>query len=230
MALKKKKNKKVNKFIQIFDYKMFFYDIGKFFAILPTLIILRLKSYYINKKRQKGLFKGKTIIVSNHISYIDPVIISNAFWRRRVSFVATKEIFDVKIFGKVLKLFKCISIDKENVSVKTFKEVKERLDRGHLVALFPEGEVERVEELAAFKSGVAMMALMSGASIVPMYIHKRTKWYKRQVVMIGEKINIKDYITSKIPSIEEMEKFTITLHEVEEKLKQECLKKVKGDK
>lgn len=230
MALKKKKNKKVNKFIQIFDYKMFFYDIGKFFAILPTLLILRLKSYYINKKRQKGLFKGKTIIVSNHISYIDPVIISNAFWRRRVSFVATKEIFDVKIFGKVLKLFKCISIDKENVSVKTFKEVKDRLDRGHLVALFPEGEVERVEELAAFKSGVAMMALMSGASIVPMYIHKRTKWYKRQVVMIGEKINIKDYITSKIPSIEEMEKFTITLHEVEEKLKQECLKKVKGDK
>lgn len=230
MALKKKKNKKVNKFIQIFDYKMFFYDIGKFFAILPTLLILRLKSYYINKKRQKGLFKGKTIIVSNHISYIDPVIISNAFWRRRVSFVATKEIFDVKIFGKVLKLFKCISIDKENVSVKTFKEVKERLDRGHLVALFPEGEVERVEELAAFKSGVAMMALMSGASIVPMYIHKRTKWYKRQVVMIGEKINIKDYITSKIPSIEEMEKFTITLHEIEEKLKQECLKKVKGDK
>lgn len=230
MALKKKKNKKVNKFIQIFDYKMFFYDIGKFFAILPTLLILRLKSYYINKKRQKGLFKGKTIIVSNHISYIDPVIISNAFWRRRVSFVATKEIFDVKIFGKVLKLFKCISIDKENVSVKTFKEVKERLDRGHLVALFPEGEVERIEELAAFKSGVAMMALMSGASIVPMYIHKRTKWYKRQVVMIGEKINIKDYITSKIPSIEEMEKFTITLHEVEEKLKQECLKKVKGDK
>lgn len=230
MALKKKKNKKVNKFIQIFDYKMFFYDIGKFFAILPTLLILRLKSYYINKKRQKGLFKGKTIIVSNHISYIDPVIISNAFWRRRVSFVATKEIFDVKIFGKVLKLFKCISIDKENVSVKTFKEVKDRLDRGHLVALFPEGEVERVEELAAFKSGVAMMALMSGASIVPMYIHKRTKWYKRQVVMIGEKINIKDYITSKIPSIEEMEKFTITLHEIEEKLKQECLKKVKGNK
>ena len=209
---------------------MFFYDIGKFFAILPTLLILRLKSYYINKKRQKGLFKGKTIIVSNHISYIDPVIISNAFWRRRVSFVATKEIFDVKIFGKVLKLFKCISIDKENVSVKTFKEVKDRLDRGHLVALFPEGEVERVEELAAFKSGVAMMALMSGASIVPMYIHKRTKWYKRQVVMIGEKINIKDYITSKIPSIEEMEKFTITLHEIEEKLKQECLKKVKGNK
>ena len=230
MALKKKKNKKVNRFIQIFDYKMFFYDIGKFFAILPTLLILRLKSYYINKKRQKGLFKGKTIIVSNHISYIDPVIISNAFWRRRVSFVATKEIFDVKIFGKVLKLFKCISIDKENVSVKTFKEVKDRLDRGHLVALFPEGEVERVEELAAFKSGVAMMALMSGASIVPMYIHKRTKWYKRQVVMIGEKINIKDYITSKIPSIEEMEKFTITLHEIEEKLKQECLKKVKGNK
>ena len=230
MALKKKKNKKVNKFIQIFDYKMFFYDIGKFFAILPTHLILRLKSYYINKKRQKGLFKGKTIIVSNHISYIDPVIISNAFWRRRVSFVATKEIFDVKIFGKVLKLFKCISIDKENVSVKTFKEVKDRLDRGHLVALFPEGEVERVEELAAFKSGVAMMALMSGASIVPMYIHKRTKWYKRQVVMIGEKINIKDYITSKIPSIEEMEKFTITLHKIEEKLKQECLKKVKGNK
>ena len=76
MALKKKKNKKVNKFIQIFDYKMFFYDIGKFFAILPTLLILRLKSYYINKKRQKGLFKGKTIIVSNHISYIDPGIIS----------------------------------------------------------------------------------------------------------------------------------------------------------
>lgn len=224
MPLKKKK--KVSKFVQIFDYKMIMYDIGKFFAIIPTLLFLRLKIMHINKKRPKGLYRGKSIVVSNHTGYIDPAIISYAFWCRRINFVATDELFKVKGFGLALKAFKCIPINKENVSVKTFKEVKERLERGHLVGLFPEGQVETQDNLVAFKSGAAMMALMSSSSIIPMYIHKRTKWYKRQVVMLGEKINIQDYISSKIPSMEEMEKFTLMLHDIEQNLKEECIKRL----
>lgn len=227
MTLKKmKKKKKVSKFIQIFDYKMIFYDIVKFISILPTLLYFRLKTYYINNKKQKGLFRGKSIIVSNHAGYTDPVIISYAFWRRRVSFVATSELFQKKFFGKFLRLVRCISIDKNNVSVRTFKDVKERLDRGHLVSLFPEGQVEREENVQTFKSGVVMMAIMTDSPIIPMYVHKRTKWYKRQVVMIGEKIYLKDYIKSKIPTIEEMDIFAAKLRDIEEQLKKACENKL----
>ena len=224
-----KKDKKYNKLIQIFDPKMWFHDFVKYTGCLPVLIDLRLKRIYLNQK-QKGLFREKYIISSNHASFIDPIIIMNAFWTRRVCFVATQDFFEKKFWKVVFKGFGCIAINKNNPTLKTFNEVKDKLARGHTVCIFPEGEVTSDSEIHALKSGIVMMAIMSEAPILPIYIGKREKRIHRQEVVIGEKINYKDYVKGTIPTMDEINTLSKVLLEKENELKDKYLKRLKGNK
>lgn len=211
--------KKTNKFLQIFDIKMFLYDLLKLIAAPSVLIYNRLKRVYVDKSIKKDLRKKAYIVTCNHTSYMDVLVISNTFWTRRIRYVATKELFESKVRNFCFKLFKCIPIDKENVSMKTFKEIKKTIDNGHLIGVFPEGTIEREGEITQFKSGVVLMAIMAKAPIVPMYMEKRTKWYKRQRVVVGEMVNVFDYVKSPIPTIDEINSVAKMLFEKEQELK-----------
>ena len=87
------KKKKIPLICKIFDPKCFFHDFVKWTGALPVVVYLRQKRHYINGKKQKGLFRGAAIIVSNHPGFFDPLIAMNAFWMKRCGFIATKDIF-----------------------------------------------------------------------------------------------------------------------------------------
>ena len=209
------KKKKIPLICKIFDPKMFFYDFVKWTGALPVVLYLRQKRHYINGKKQKGLFRGSAIIVSNHPGFFDPLIVTNAFWTKRCGFIATTDIFKNKFQKKLFTSFGCIEVDKNNVSVSMFKKTINILNRGHSVIIFPEGHVVREENVQSFKSGAVFMAIVANVPIIPMYIIKRDKWWKRQQIIIGEKFFPKDYITSLIPSVEEIDNVTKLLQEKE---------------
>ena len=218
---KKKQTNKVSKFFQIFDYRMFGYDFVKFTGGLPIVIWYRIKKIFVNKKQKKILNNTPYLIAPNHIGFTDIMIVANTFWNRRLRFVATKDLY-INKFRRFLfnKFFACIEVDKENVSMKTFKEVKDALNRGHCVPVFPEGTIAKKEDsVIEYKSGVVLMSLVSKVPIVPVYMEKRTKWYKRQRVVIGELLDLTKYCKSPMPSMEEIKKLTLILHDEEVKLK-----------
>ncbi len=222
-----KKNKKRPLLLKIFDFKYFLMDFSKITAGIPTMIALRLKKYYIGGKKQKKLFRGPVIFVSNHSSYIDPVIISTAVWHRRISFIATKELFNTKKKNWFFNAIGCIPIDKQNVGLSTFKQAKEVINRGHTIGIFPEGYVNRENEVDQFKSGAIMFSILCKAPIVQMYILKREHWWMRQRVIFGEKIDVASIMKSPYPTMEDISKITSMLYEQELKLEQELLKRMK---
>ena len=205
-------------FTRLFDPRMWLYDLFKLTASLPILVDLRLKRIFVNPQSKRGRLRGKYLVASNHVSFIDPVILFNVFFWRRISFVAVDELLKQKGWGPLLKALGCIPINRENVSMETFKQVESRLYRGHVVGVFPEGTVSRDDSLHAFKSGIVMMAVMNGADILPTYIVKRTNRWRRQEVLIGEKIILKEHISSEFPTMDEIEKLTALLKEREEEL------------
>ena len=219
-----KKNNKRSKFQKIFDVKYFFFDFVKLTGIIPTVLFLRLKRYYISGKKPKAIFNGPFIVVSNHTTMIDPVIIMNTIWNRRVSFVATKELFDSKFGNFFFNSIRCIKIDKDNVSMQTFKSVKNVIERGHIASLFPEGHIESDDNIDNFKSGAVMFAVLCNVPIVQIYIKKREHWYNRQRVVISNKIEVKDLIKSKIPTVDEIAEITKLLENQEKELKETLIK------
>ena len=217
--MKNKKKKKISLFKKIFDLRYWAYDFIKFTGGLPTLLILRLKFHYLNGKRQKGLFKGPFILVSNHATYIDPVILMTVLWNRRISFIATQDLFSTKTKNFFFSTIRCIRINKENVAMSTFREVQEVLNYGHLVAIFPQGHVQTENSHDEFKSGAVMFATLCNVPIIQVYIHKNKHWWQRQQVVISDKIYMNELISSKIPTMEEIDQATKFLQHQEDEMK-----------
>lgn len=211
--------KKINIFNKIFDYRYFPYDFVKVTGALPAIVYLRLKKHYLNGKKQKGLFKGPAIIVSNHATYIDPIIIMVTTWNRRTSFIATEDLYGTKMRSFFFSAIRCIKINKQNVSMQTFKNVQDVINHGHLVGIFPEGHIQTKDSNDHYKSGAVMFATLCDVPIIQIYIHKKEHWWQRQHVVISDKINVKELVNSKIPTVEEIEGVTKFLENQELELK-----------
>jgi 1-acyl-sn-glycerol-3-phosphate acyltransferase len=219
MKKSKKKNKKLNKFQSFFDYKCFFYDFVKVTGFIPAMLLFRFKYHFINKEIKKEFKKQPCIIVANHQSFLDPFVMVRAYYYKRVGLVATKDLFNSKFKSWLFKSFGCIYVDKDNVSMKTFKDVNERILRGHSVGIFPEGTViHKDDNFDAFKSGAIMMAFMAKTCIYPTYTVKRKHWWNRQHILIGDKFDVKEYIKTPMPSIAQIEEVTKKLEQATKEL------------
>lgn len=196
----------------------------------PLLLWFRVKRLYSSLEAKKKI-KGGAILISNHISLSDPMYLLLAIWYRRHHFVAMQKMFNTK-FKKWLftNVFHCIEVNRDNVSIKTFKNITNHLKSGKLVTMFPEGHINIENDgVNAFKSGMVMMAIKSGCPIVPVYIKRRKHWYSRLVVGIGEAIDISKFSSSNNPTLEEIDNAAKYLQEEEHKLELLCNEEKKQD-
>jgi 1-acyl-sn-glycerol-3-phosphate acyltransferase len=196
----------------------FFYDFVKITAALPGLLWFRPKRLYESKKAKEKI-RGGALLIANHSGNFDPISLMYGIWYRRHHFVATSELFDTKAKRFWFEQFHCIEIDKDNVSMNSFREIVDHLRRDKIVSMYPEGEVTRNEDVQKFKSGVVLMAVTAKKPIVPVYVKKRKNLFERQRVVIGEPINPSE-LFGKMPSLTDMEKITELLREKERQLKE----------
>lgn len=173
------------------SFRFLVHDIAKCLLAVPGFLWFRPKLVYENENAKKKI-RGGALVIANHLGYFDPVYLQYCIWYRRHHFVCLKRFFESRL-GLMFKMFLCIPIDKENVNIKTLREIVEHLRCGELVTIFPEGGVETVDgQISAFKSGMILMALQSKKPIVPVYIHKRKHFYNRLVMCIGEREELEE--------------------------------------
>lgn len=199
----------------------FWHDLVWALAYLPGLLWFRPKNYYISDKAKRKI-KGSALVVANHVGFYDPVYMMMSLNYRRQHFVATKELFSTKFKKFVFeKIFLCICVDRDSSAVSTLRAVMNELKNGEVVSMFPEGHInfEDKDSLAAFKSGVALMALKSGAPIVPMYIQKRKNIFKRQITVYGEPVTV-SLAETDLPAMEYLKKVTEHLRNKEIELEE----------
>ena len=194
-----------------------FYDFVRITAVIPGLLWFRIRNIYSTEKARQKIKDG-ALLISNHSGDIDPVIAMFSIWNRRHHFIATSELFDSKIKRFLFERFHCIEIDKQNVSMNTFREIVDHLQKGKLVSMFPEGHITKSEEVQKFKSGAVLMAVTAKKPIIPIYIKKRKNIWQRQVVVVGEPINPFEMF-GKMPSLSDMDKIAELLKEKEIELK-----------
>lgn len=201
-----------------FNIKQWFFDFARFSGF-PMLLWFRVKKVFLNKKDKKHI-KGGALIICNHILYSDPMVLSCGFWYRRVHFLVMKEMFVNKFVGWIYGHSGCIPVDREKPSLKTIREVVQRLEGGNVVTIFPEGHVSFSNDnpMSNFKSGAVLMAYQANVPIVPIYREIRSNIFKRQKLLIGEKIDIRKQFGENL-SMEKIEEITKYLFEKEKELR-----------
>lgn len=111
------------------------------------------------------------LVIINHQSLLDIVVLESEY-PANIAWVAKKEIADMFFFGNVLKLPRMIIIERESKSslVKLFKETKDRVENGRVVAIFPEGTRGSGEDIAKFKAGAKLLAQKLNLKVQPIVL------------------------------------------------------------
>ena len=179
--MKKKRNRNIGQY--------FLYDFVKATGFLPAWIWLRPKIIRESDKVPKRI-KGGVLIASNHVTYIDPIILHLAFLHRRLHSIATKDVAKTKLRKLFFTVANCIFIDKQNFSMSSLREICDRLREEKAVVIFPESSVHEQNVVREYKSGVVLMSALSKKPILPVCIIKGKKKLSRVKVVIGEPIDI----------------------------------------
>jgi 1-acyl-sn-glycerol-3-phosphate acyltransferase len=156
-------------------------------------------------------FERPAILAFAHISVMDgPCLAIEVAWRRRraVRFLVAAEAFDVLVSGWFLRRYRQIPIRRGRSDTGALDEAIETIRRGALAAIAPEGAVNpNPGELQRIRSGVARMALPTGAPVIPVGIwgtHRRWSksgrhwgrpWRPRLAFAFGEPIEPKGNVS-----------------------------------
>lgn len=129
------------------------------------------------------------ILCCNHISEIDPVFLEMC-QKRHVYFMAKEEIFKNRLsawlFGKQLGAFPVKRGAGDTGALDTARAI---VGDGRLLGIFPEGTRSRDGQLGRAKSGAALIAAQTGASILPVAIvtkNQKVKPFRRSRIVFGQ--------------------------------------------
>ena len=152
--------------------------IGSIYAMreLPNLFVRLLlipllhSRYKLHIRGLKNLpQQGGVLLLGNHISWIDWLVLQIAS-PRAIKFVMERSIYNRWYLKWFLKHFNIIPISGAS-SRGAISQIRERLDNGEVVALFPEGMISYNGQLNEFKRGFEIAIKDSNIPIIPFYIH-----------------------------------------------------------
>lgn len=128
-------------------------------------------AHVIWRTRVRGLehvSHGPVLLAVNHVSVLDGPLVYSSNWRRSVHFLVKKEMFR-GFFGWVLRQVGQIPVDRSGSDRAALVSAVAVLREGGVAGIFPEGSRGR-GDVAAVRTGIAWIALQSGAPVVPVAV------------------------------------------------------------
>lgn len=172
--------------------------------VRPTMALM-LKRTWVGL----GSIKPGSIIVSNHISELDPLIVAEALYAHKLlpRFLAKSSLFKIPVVGRILKATGQIPVERGGPGAKlSLEAAAEVIGRGGVIIIYPEGTLTKDPDKWPMeaRTGAARLALKTNAPIVPV-VHwgdqellggkpRRLRLFPRKatVVMAGSEIEMGD--------------------------------------
>lgn len=170
-----------------------------FFQIICTLPVrILFPTKFIGKK---NLPKGACIISSNHTSNVDAALLATHTWEKKY-YLAKKELFSSKLKNWFFTGLGGIKVDRQANDINAIKNSLSVLKKGKKLVIFPEGTRNHNEnmELGELKQGVALFATKAKVPIVPMFVLRKPKVFRRNKVFIGQPFELGDFYGRKLTS------------------------------
>jgi len=112
---------------------------------------------------------GPLLVVSNHVSVLDPPFVGGAA-PRDLYFLAKEELFAIPLLGWLITQLNARPVKRDGSDTRALKMALRLLAEGRALLMFPEGTRGAEGSLREGKPGVGMLAVMSGAPVVPVYV------------------------------------------------------------
>jgi len=157
-------------------------------AWLGTHLVCR----YRVSGRERVPTSGPLLIVANHLSWYDPILFA-VILPRRTWFFTKVEMFRWPVVGWICRRTGQIPVHRGESDRAALEKALKYLHEGKALMVFPEGTVERQEQMIAAHTGAAMLAMRSGATVLPV-AHTGTRrvlrsarvWFPPVRIQIGD--------------------------------------------
>jgi 1-acyl-sn-glycerol-3-phosphate acyltransferase len=138
--------------------------------------------------RQHVPKKGACIIASNHLSWMDVPLVP-VYINRKVVYMAKEELFHGKI-GWIVRLLDAFPVKRGEADRQSLRAAEQQLKAGKIFMIFPEGTRSKIHQLGKGNDGLGMIALRSGAPVIPVAIwgseYALKKFRPRITISYGE--------------------------------------------
>jgi len=157
-----------------------FYYVGRAIANMLAFICARFKV----RGRENMPVKGPLLVISNHINLADPPLIAISL-KRKTIIMAKEELFHSRFSGYFVSRFGAFPVHRGQLDREALRQADQVLARGWALVMFPEGTRSPVAKLQPAFPGAALLAIRSGAPILPVGINgseniKGSLWWLRR--------------------------------------------------
>jgi len=152
---------------------------------------------------------GALIVAANHASSADPVLIGaflNSAINRPINWLGKRELTEWAPTAWAFRRAGIHPVDRDAADLESFRTAMRILDAGQILAVFPEGTRSRDGALQRVREGVGMLALRSGALVLPVAVvdsdlmwprgHLLPRYGKKVIVRYGTAFSVVDALTS----------------------------------
>jgi 1-acyl-sn-glycerol-3-phosphate acyltransferase len=127
---------------------------------------------------------GPAVVVCNHVSYIDPIILAGSV-RRPIRFVMYYKIFQMPLLKFIFQTMKAIPIagahEDKQIMDDAFEQVDAELAAGNIVCIFPEGGITHDGEIARFRPGIEKIIARRPVPVIPVSLGRLWgSWFSRR--------------------------------------------------
>lgn len=180
--------------------------------VLPTLPFVFFKTKVVGRKNKR--FKGNVILMSNHTSTWDAVLLFCTFWTKTFYFLSAAVLFRYnRLFSWFIKTLGAIKIERSVTDMFAISDAMNILEKGKNLVIFPEGMRSLNGEILKFRPGVAIIALITDTPVIPIFIGGKYSFFHRAKIVIGEQIHLERKDKNKYPTQEEIINATKMLRE-----------------
>ena len=132
------------------------------------------------------------ILIGNHNSMLDPLIIGWKCERYHIRFLGKKELTKNPIIKAMFKNLLMIPVDRHNMDMQAVRACLKTLKENHVLGIFPEGTRHKKTLMEEMESGVGMIALRGDVPVLPAYITGKPKLFKAIDCYFGEPFTLRD--------------------------------------
>ena len=140
-----------------------------FYRLAYNLVGIELFFHGIRIEGRENVPTGGCLIVSNHVSFMDPTTVGWAV-AREIYYLGRKSLFKPPFWSWFLPICNVLPIDRDGRDVSGLRRIIKMLKEGHAVLLFPEGTRSDDGTLQPAEAGAGLVAIKAGVPVLPVRV------------------------------------------------------------
>ena len=135
---------------------------------------------------------GAVLVVSNHISQMDPPVLGVAALPRKSYYMCKAELFRVPVLRRIIYRLGAFPVERGGADRRALRLAREVLGRGDVLLMFPEGTRYTDGRLRPGLTGAGSLALEPGVTVIPAAIWGSHRFLRPVRVVFGPPIDLSD--------------------------------------